>query len=146
MHHRNIAYLIADGAHGRILVWDRDGENYRTCVEIADGPAPVARHHPGTVSESFSHQRHGFDDKEEARKKTRSAFAHVLAEHVRQFAAEHPVEGFVLAAPARVLTPLKGQLKEGPAILGLIGKDLTKHGDHELREALTQAELKTAFV
>jgi hypothetical protein len=130
MHHRNIAYLIADSVHARFVVWDRDAGDYRTVVKVHDGPAPPPRHQAGP----------GPDDRGALRAKIRSAFAEVLAQQVRHFAAERSVEGFVLAAPARLLTPLKAALKDGPPILGAVAKDLTKQADHELREWLLKAE------
>ena len=131
MHHRNIAYLIADSSRARIVLWSRDAGSYRTAVQIDDGLAPAAR----------AHQPHGLDFREESRKKVRGAFAEVLAEHLRDFAARHPVEGVVLIAPARVLTPLKVELQGGPPILGTLAKDLTKHPDEALHEQLTQVEI-----
>ena len=129
MHHRNIAYLIADSAHGRILLWDRDAEGYKTAAEIHDG-----------VATPSSRRANGADTPDVVRKRVRAAFAQVLAEHVRQFAATHPVEGFILSAPARLLGPLKAELAQGPPILGAVAKDLTKHDDHDLHSVLVLAE------
>ena len=144
MHHRNIAYLIADSAGGRIVVWDRDMGAYHTLQTIHDGPDPALSHRPPSPGfEKGAEPRRGMDDHDSVRKKVRAAFAAVLAEHVRQFASAHPVEGFILAAPTRLLGPLMAELKSGPTILGSLAKDLTGTADHDLGEWLIKAELHT---
>ena len=35
MHHRNIAYLIADSSRARIVLWSRDAGAYRTAVQLS---------------------------------------------------------------------------------------------------------------
>jgi protein required for attachment to host cells len=82
------------------------------------------------------------DDHDSVRKKVRAAFAVVLAEHVRRFASDHPVEGFIVAAPARLLGPLKAELKDGPPVLGTLAKDIAGVADHDLGEWLVKAELQ----
>jgi hypothetical protein len=109
MHHRNIAYVIADGAHGRFVMWDAEENGYRTYMEVA-GEAAL------------------------------DAYVPILATHVRRFAAGHRVEGVVLIAPARVLTPLKEELLDGPRVLGEVAKDLVKTPDHKLHDWLMAAE------
>ncbi len=143
MHHRNIAYLIADTAGGRIVEWDRDVGGYKTRHAIHDGPDPsLPRHAPGPGFEKGAEPRRGMDDHDSVRKRVRAAFAVVLAEHVRRFASDHPVEGFILAAPARLLGPLMAELKDGPPILGTLAKDLAGVADHDLGEWLVKAELQ----
>lgn len=145
MHHRNIAYLIADSAGARIVVWDRSMDAYHTLQTIHDGPDPSQfRHSPSPGLERSSEPRRGMDDHDAVRKKVRAAFAVVLAEHVRQFAAAHPVEGFIITAPSRMLGPLLANLKNGPPILGSLAKDLTGIADHDLGQWLIKAELHTS--
>jgi hypothetical protein len=142
MHHRNIAYLIADSVGGRIVVWDRSADAYRTVQTIHDGPDPAqSRRTPSPERERGSEPRRGLDDHDAIRKKVRAAFAAVLAEHVRQFAAAHALEGFIIAAPSRMLGPLLADLKNGPPILGSLAKDLTGIADHDLGHWLIKAEL-----
>lgn len=142
MHHRNIAYLIADGAGGRIVVWDRDAGAYHTRCFIHDGPDPsLLGHHPSPGFESGAHPRRGLADRDAVRKKVRAAVAVVLAEHVRHFMADNPVEGFILAAPVRLLNSLRAELRDGPPILGALAKNLTGVADHDLGQWLVKAEL-----
>jgi protein required for attachment to host cells len=115
VHHRNIAYLIADGAHGRLVMWDREENDYRTYMEVA-GEADL------------------------------DTYARILATHLSRFAAGHRVEGVILAAPARVLGPLKAELEGGPKVLGELAKDLAGTPDHKLRDWLTAAELQAPAV
>ena len=144
MHHRNIAYLIADSASGRIVVWDRDMGAYHTVQTIHDGvDLEQAPHSPSPGFERGSEPRRGMDDHDSVRKKVRAAFALVLAEHVRAFAVDHVFEGFILAAPPRLLSPLAAALKNGPPVLGSLAKDLTGIADHDLGEWLIKAELHT---
>ena len=141
MRHRNIAYLIADSGHGRILTWDRNAQVYRTRVKIDDGVASAPRQNPVAPIERATIERREADDKNQARQKIRAAFAKVLAQHVRHYAAQHAVEGVILAAPSRLLDPLRDELEAGPPILGVLAKDLTKRGDDDLHAALVDAEL-----
>ena len=54
-------------------------------------------------------------------------------------AQREQLAGIVLAAPARLLGPLKARLDRRVPVLGAIRKDLTKAPDHELGAWLNDA-------
>ena len=137
MRHRNIAFVVTDSNKARIVMWDPGANGYRAMHAVHDGP--------GSVAEGAPRHTGGRQDREVIRNRVRVEFVRVLTEHVRWFAAQYGVEGVVLAAPARVLSPLKVALKVGPPILGLVAKDLTRYNEHELRTWLIAAEQNVAL-
>lgn len=56
----------------------------------------------------------------------------MLIERIRLFTREVPVEGIVLAAPARFLSLLEAGLPDTPPVVGVVPKDLVKTPDQEL--------------
>jgi len=139
MHHGNIAFLIADGGHGRIVTWDPDTNAYRTRVQIVDGISPPPRYRPRAAARVHFHDR-----RETLRRQVRGPFVHVLALHLRLFAREHKTEGVIIAAPARLIGPLRAELKTGPRLLAVLAKDLTKHDDEHLHKALLDTEIQVS--
>jgi hypothetical protein len=145
MQRQRIGYVIADSSHARIVMWDSAVRGYHTRLTLQDGAAPraarVRRASRGTVYESASPQRRGLGDRAAVRERIRQAFAEVLVQQIHAFVAETPVEGLVLAAPVRFLTPLKEGLADAPPVVVSVAKNLVKTPDHELADWLTPLEL-----
>lgn len=133
MQRQRIAYVIADSCHGRIVMWDSGTHDYRTRITLRSDPA--ARAHPSPKGEAGDHlrrERHPLGARIALRKRLRSEFAVMLIARIAAFVRVMPIEGIVLAAPARFLAVLEAGLPESPPVVGAVAKDLVKVPDHEL--------------
>lgn len=140
MQRQRIAYVIADSGHGRIVMWDSRTHNFRTRMTLQSGPS--ARTDPSSRGELHGpppRKGRRLGDRISLRKRMRSEFAAVLIERIRAFTREIPVEGIVLAAPARFLALLRDGLPDSPPVVGAVVKDLVKIPDHELSGWLSGA-------
>lgn len=141
MPHKRIAFVIADGSHGRIVQRSHDGGGFRTERVFRKGDRVAPARHGGTVFESASPERHGLDDKHTLQRRTEEAYAALVAAEVDQWCTAHPVEGLVLVAPARLLPDLRERIR-GQKILAELAKDYVQEADHALAERLEAVELE----
>ena len=133
MQRERIAYVIADSSLARIVMWDGRTQDYRTRMTLQGGPAARAQPSPrGQPGAGQPQERHQLGDRISLRKRMRSEFVAVLIERIGGFTREMPVEGIVLAAPARFLALLQEGLPASPPVIGSLVKDLVKIPDREL--------------
>jgi hypothetical protein len=125
----SLLVLVANSAHARVLRQGAGSDGLHTCLTIENGPVrgeARSAPHPNERRDERIHQ-----------------FVAVLGAHLRALLAEHPAYGLVLAAPSRMLAPLKDELAATGALRATAAKDLVKFHDNEVALHLA-AELRLA--
>lgn len=138
MQHLNMLYVLADGAHARLVERSRETGDFVTFAEI-DGQgrlkglrrelranSPFASQQSGTPQR---HDTHGADYERQAKE----AFVQEVADRAAEIARNKGYQGVFVAAPARLLEPMRARLAHHKAhILGSLDRDLTKAPDATL--------------
>ena len=136
-HHPKLVYLLVDGASARVvqrsaatgaLVTVRriQGEDQFDRVRVQQRGA-----RPGRSFESASVGRHAVG-REDAYRRAKKKFAAEVGRTAADDLVGQGIEGVVLAAPPRLLEPLRASLPKGATVVAEIGKDLVKTPDHDL--------------
>lgn len=126
MHARNIAILLANGSHARLLRRDHETGEFRAIAAVDDGPH----------GRSLGPGRAGDDERVQRRRV--HAFLEVIAEHLRHAIQTASLHGVVVAAPTRILGDLNAMIDPICPVLASVQKDLIKANDHELPQLLTR--------
>lgn len=124
MHARNIAILLANSGHARLLRRDHQTGEFHMIFAVADGPH----------GRSLGPGRAGDDERVQRRRM--HAFLDVIAEHLRHAIQTVPLKGVVVAAPGRILGDLSALIDPICPVLASVQKDLIKANDHELAQLL----------
>lgn len=141
--HVEIWYLIADGAHARIVRRDAETGAYR---QVSRSDSKMARlktsqimsDRQGRVAESASSARHAAEAKHDPHRQAKLAFAHKTAHDINEAAHAREFDELVLVAPARVLGEIRGHLdtETSKRVVGELAKDLTPVPDGDLGKHL----------
>jgi protein required for attachment to host cells len=114
----SLLVLVANGAHARVLRRAAGSSDLHTLLRIEDGPVRgEARAAP---------------DPNRRRDERLHAFIAVLAAHLRELLRQHPSDGLVLAAPPRILAPLRADLAPTGAVRAATTKNLVRLDDREV--------------
>ena len=145
-HHPKILFVLADGAHARMVRRSAETGDFVTVREIDGGGHLRAAHvkaksHPsGRSFQSASPSRSavGADD---PYRQVKMDFMGRIAEAAETLAAEDGSAGVVLIATRRLLPELRRDMGSGVRVLGQLAKDLIKVPDHALVEWLGPLEM-----
>ena len=141
---KKLIYLLADGAHARIVEQSSETGHFVT-VSTLDGTAAleVVRaeqrdEQPGRSFESGSAARHGVGGGD-AYRRAKAEFAHKAASALNRELAREARDAVVLVAPARLLPALREHLHA--PVAAELAKDLIKVPDHDLGQWLHSLSL-----
>lgn len=136
------SFLIASGARARWIEHQAGKADFVTVAEIAPEAIHTPRGPRHVSFESTGRIRHGPEEKAESERR-REDFARQLARDAEARVRAGKVERLALVAPARLLRLLRDELNaEARArIVFELGRDLTKHPNHELGSWLAGADL-----
>ncbi|HVM99296.1 MAG TPA: host attachment protein [Caulobacteraceae bacterium] len=136
-HQRKLIYVLADGAHARFVERAADTGAFVT-VQRMNGEARLdviraeeRNEQPGRTFESATTGSHGVG-RSDAYRRAKESFIADVGRTLGEVLERRPVEGVVLAAPSRLLKPLRSSLPPRTVVVAEIGKDLIKTPDHEL--------------
>lgn len=138
-----LLYLLTDGGRAR-LVRRSPGNGQYVTVDTIDGEARLRTLReellasPPDRTFSRGSPRSSTVGGADFYRPAKEAFMAEVADRAIDFARREQLEGVFLAAPARLIGPLKARLDEQVSVAGAIRKDLTKAPDHELGAWLNQ--------
>ena len=138
MQHLNMLYVLADGAHARLVERSRETGDFVTFAEM-DGQGRLKdlrrelRANSGFASQQSGtpqrHDVHGADYERQAKE----AFVQEVADRAAEIAKDKGYAGVFVAAPGRLLEPLRSRLAHQKAhVAGALERDLTKAPDATL--------------
>lgn len=141
--HVEIWYLIADGAHARIVRRDAENGGYhqvsRSELRLARlKTSQIMSDRAGRVGESASSARHAAEAKHDPHRQAKLAFAHKTAADINEASRASEFDELVLVAPARVLGEIRSHLdtQTSKRVVGELAKDLTPVPDGDLGKHL----------
>jgi protein required for attachment to host cells len=139
-----ILYLITDGGRARFIRRSPSTGHFATVEEIDGGERlrilrQELRSSLPARSFSSASPRRSAVGKEDYLRPAKEAFAAEVADRAVALAEREQLGGIFLAAPARLLGPLRLRLDRRVPVVGAIRKDLTKAPDHELGAWLNDA-------
>jgi len=135
---RRLWIMIADGEHARVVVpAPKLAFHTHHTLESSTAhlkTAELGRDRPPRTMESATGTRHAITPKHDPRELRKQKFAKEVAGEIERILAEEDLDGMLLAAPARALDEILGELdaRTSAKIVGTLKKDLTKVPDHEL--------------
>jgi hypothetical protein len=138
-------YVLTDGGRARFVRRSPETASYVTVEEIDGGEqlrtlrnelrsSPPARTFPSKGS-----PRRSAVGELDFYRQAKEAFVASVAERAIDYARREQMDGVFLAAPARLIEPLKARLDKQIPVAGAIRKDLTKAPDHELGAWLNES-------
>ena len=136
-HNEKLLYLLVDGTHARFVERSAETGNLLTVRtmsgddrldELRDEQRDEAA---GSSFESVGGGRHRVG-REDAYRRAKETFVAEVGRATGDVIGGARIDGVVLAAPQRLLGPLRASLPQGAQVVAAIGKDLTKTPDHEL--------------
>jgi protein required for attachment to host cells len=134
----SLLYLLTDGGHAR-LVRRAEATGHYVTVEEIDGAERLAKLReelraslPARTFSKGSPRRRSAIGPEDYIRPAKEAFAAEVADHAVEVARREQLAGIFVAAPARLLGPLKVRLDQQVPVTGALRKDLTKAPDQEL--------------
>lgn len=133
----HMLYLLTDGGHARFVRRSPETASYVTVEEI-DGAEQLRtlrkrlRANPPARAFSKGSSRRSAVNEVDFYRPAKEAFVASVAERAIDYARREHMDAVFLAAPARLIEPLKARIAEQIPTAGAIRKDLTKTPDHEL--------------
>jgi len=142
---RHIWFLIADGAHARIVSEGKIAGAYAT-LWTADSADAHHRAHdlmsdrPGRTRESANSAHHAIEPKTDPSLGPKIAFCHIVAAQINAASAERKFDHLFVVAPPKIVALIEAalDLKASAMLEGELHKDLTKVPDGELGTHLDQ--------
>jgi protein required for attachment to host cells len=140
-------YVVADGAHARMLVHGDDGFTDVTSLDSIDAQhdsSDLGSDRPGRAVESSGVERHAVEPHTDLQKRAKREFGHVVAEVVNEAAERGAFAQFVLVAPPKTIHAIKEALT-GAAAEMLVAeqpKDFIKLSEKELRDRLFRIDTR----
>lgn len=126
-----LLFLITDGGRARLVARSPENGHFLTLEEIDGAPALKtlrqelrASPPPRAISSTSPHR--SAVGPEDYLRPAKEAFIAKVAERAADVCNSRQMAGIVVAAPARLMGPLKAQLDGRAAVVGAIRKDLTK--------------------
>ncbi len=131
--------VVADGEHARIVVRQPHERVLHTQKVLTSADAGVSAHEmgadrPGRVHESLGSSRHAIAPRHDPHEAAKVRFIDALADEINRASADERFAHLVLVCSSRLMGELHGALDAATRtkVVGTLGKDLTKVGDHEL--------------
>lgn len=144
----NSLYVLADGARARFVERRSEPRSFATIEEI-DSRAQLRELRqelraspPSRVMQSGSAGRRHTVGVDDAVQRAKADFIQTVAERATDLYRTGGYSEVVVAAPDRLLTPLREQLEGGGARTVAINRDLTKTPDCDLGDWLEPPELR----
>ena len=139
-------FVVADGAHARILV--RDQEGFADVAASGSVDAHKASSHlgsdkPGRVFDGGGTAHHAIEPHTDPHLRAKRGFAHAVADMVNDGARKNAFAQWVLVAPPKTMQAIK-EVLDGAVAERLVAeepKDLTKLPEGELRDRLAEIHL-----
>ena len=132
-----VLFVLADGAHARLVARHEAGGRFSTLLEM-NGEQELAqlraelRASPAVANrQSGTPQRHSLAQEDFARA-GKEAFVRKVAAKAADVARQRGFEHVFVAAPPRLVGPLASYMAEYGPVAGTLGRDLTKIPDAEL--------------
>jgi protein required for attachment to host cells len=140
----NLLVVLTDGGRARLVARSPDDGRYHTLEELDDGAAlktlrEELRATPPTRTHSSASPRRSAVGPEDHVRSAKEAFMGEVAHRAIEVGRTRQADGVIVAAPARLVGPLREQLEGRLTIAGVIAKDLTKTPDSELSSWLDDA-------
>jgi protein required for attachment to host cells len=142
----NLIFLIADGAHARLVARTETGD-FAAFKELNDHGGlkhmrDVVRRSPaGRSVESVGGARHAVGP-EDVLIEAKETFARSAAEEACRQVRDRRAGGLILVAPARLLPVLRHAAEGKVPVVAALAKDLTKTPADKLHSWLTPLELE----
>lgn len=132
-----LLFLLTDGGRARLIAKSPENGHFVTLEEIDGMPAlrtlrQELRASPPARAFSSTSPRRSAIGVEDYLRPAKEAFIGDVAERAADLCRRQQMSGVVVAAPARLIGPLKARLEGRAAIVGTIRKDLTKTPNSEL--------------
>jgi protein required for attachment to host cells len=129
--------LVADGTRARLLFSRARG---LPLEPLPDG-AMAARPSPGPSHPDRVAGKDAAAGADDWHRMDKGRFAKELAQRLDDAEGRGAFDRLVLVAPAKTLGDLRGELAERTRrrVVGTVDKDLTKHGDDDIRQQVGQA-------
>ncbi len=139
--HPTIWYVIADGAHARVI--QRNGQKFVSVTELASidahkNASDFGSDSPGRSVESMGTTRHAIEPRSNPKDRAKRDFAHLVAQTINEGANAGSFAQWGLVALPDTLNAIKEALNPLATTLlaGEEHKDLVKLPEAELRERL----------
>jgi len=137
----NTLYLLTDGGRARFVERSRETRDFVTISEI-DGRgrldtlrAELRSSAPGRSLQSGTPARHAIG-REGAFRQAKEAFVEEMADRAAELCRKGQFQAVFIAAPGRLIAPLRRRLESQAQIAGVVEKDLTKSPDAALGQWL----------
>jgi len=139
-------FVVADGAHLRILVRDGDGFAAVTASSSADAhhaSSDLGSDRPGRSFEGGGTAHHAIEPHSDPHLRAKRGFAHSVADAVNDGLHRHAFVQWVLVAPPKTMQAIKEVLDTAAAakLVAEDPKDLTGLPEGELRDRLAEIHL-----
>lgn len=144
MHPSKILFLLTDGARARLVEQSAQTGDFATFLEVdRRGQLETLRGElrasaPGRSLQSGTPERHAVG-RETSFRQAKEAFAEEMADRAAQACRERGFEAVFVAAPARLIGPVRRRLASRAQIAGALEKDLTKAPDAALGKWFSHA-------
>lgn len=145
IHHPKLLYVLADGARARFVERRPEPRSFATIDEIdareslRDLRRELRASPPARSFESGSPGLRHSVGKDDYVRDAKAAFVSTVAERATALLHAGAYEGVVVAAPDRLLSPLRRRLEKAGAQTAAINRDLTKTPDAALSDWLETA-------
>lgn len=126
-----ILFLLTDGARARLVERSPQTGDFVTLSEVDRRDrletlrAELRASAPGRSLQSGAPERHAIG-REGAFRQAKEAFAEDMADHAAEVCRQGDFEAVFIAAPARLIGPLRRRLARQATVAGALQKDLTK--------------------
>lgn len=132
-----ILYLLTDGARARFVRRSAKAGDFATFSESDQRPrlatlrAELRASAPGRSLQSGTPERHAIG-RDGAIRRAKEAFVEEIADRAAEVCRKRRFSAVFVAAPARLLGPLRERLETQAELAGALRKDLTKAPDATL--------------
>ena len=141
---QRVLFVLADGARARFVEQSAKSGDFVTLDEI-DGREDLRQlrrelraSHPVRTHDSTTPRSHAVG-REDYFRQAKETFTARVAEMAGAFLRERGFDEVFVAAPARLIGPLRDQLSEQVSVVGTLERDLTKTPDKALSRWLASA-------
>lgn len=137
MHNSKTLFLLADGARARLVEQSAETGDFVTISEIdARDRLRVLRTElraslPDRVLQSGTPERHAVG-REDFLRQAKEAFIKEVADRAASVCRDRGFQAIFVAAPARLIGPLRRHIATQAKVVGALEKDLTKAPDERL--------------
>lgn len=145
-----LLFLLTDGGRARLVARSPENGHFVTLEEI-DGTRALhalrqeLKASPPARAISSTSPRRSAIGQEDYLRPAKEAFIGKVAQRAAELCHHQEMAGIVVAAPARLIGPLKAELEGRATVVGAVRKDLTKTPNSALGAWLNDAFTNPAF-